>query len=67
MKLNCSLLDRAEKGDARFFARPTRRSAFKPFVNPRFIMARFREVCSFAVPIGYEDEAGFHYGTPPQD
>jgi hypothetical protein len=28
------------------------------------IFARWSAVIDFVVPIGYEDETGFHYGTP---
>ena len=30
------------------------------------IVARFRAAYEFVVPIGYEDETGFHYGEQPR-
>ena len=33
--------------------------------NWRRFVNRLRDAVNFAVPFGYEDEAGFHYGADP--
>jgi hypothetical protein len=38
---------------------PTRNSTWKR------IVVKFRAAVVFHVPMGYQDETGFHFGTPP--
>ena len=30
------------------------------------LIARFKKIVSFEIPIGYQDENGFHYGAEPK-
>lgn len=43
------------------------RSLSRSAVGERFLamLQRLREAMKFQVPLGYEDERGFHYGAEP--
>jgi len=48
--------------DTNTFRRPMRNGG-----TPTWISVKWHEVVEFLVPVGYEDEAGFHYGIQKSD
>jgi hypothetical protein len=44
----------------------TRRMAWHEVGSPVRIMAILRATIAVRIPVGYQDEAGFHYGTAPE-
>jgi hypothetical protein len=66
MIINRQIPERRAREHGRFFAdRPAGGLRFKVAAQATVIAARFHTAYEFAVPIGYQDQTGFHYGAAP--
>ncbi len=68
MRINRHSAEASVRDHGRFFADQRAGCIQFNVAQPgaRALIAKFHDACEFMVPVGYQDETGFHYGKIEQ-